>query len=275
VIIKEVIYFTHELDLLEAHMEEHKDFVDLFLIKESPVLFTGPEKPLIFSNNIERFSRFPVEVIVIPPEEYDLDVPRSFSTEDHNYQKYFQSRRANRVKSQTYAWDYIRKDCDYILSMDADEIINSQKAHVLLELLETKEYEYISITLRQCQFWVNSSGKKRSLYRVFRSDRDVDLKGGVAVKGRSRTSTPVIGWHFCNCFLDPKDLQTKAKGITTHYGIGGVDNVPSVEEITESLAAETNPFFNKNKIKAKKECNLDEVPKFMKENPDRFPWAPK
>jgi beta-1,4-mannosyl-glycoprotein beta-1,4-N-acetylglucosaminyltransferase len=50
--------FFNELELLELRLELLDPIVDHFLILESPLMFTGREKPLYFKDNIERFSKY-------------------------------------------------------------------------------------------------------------------------------------------------------------------------------------------------------------------------
>lgn len=277
--INEVIYFSHELDMLEAHMEEHQNFVDKFFIKESPVWWSGVKKPLIFSENRKRFERFNYELIIIPPEEFNLNIPKQFPKEE--FKKWFDVRRSNRHKSRCYQWDKISKGADYVMSMDTDEIIDSRRFHLLLEKMENKENEFICITLKQCQFWVNVPGKKVELYRVFRGDQPYTGN----VKGRKRCKTPTIGWHFTNCFVNGNDIRNKAIGISTHYGYNGVDEIPNAKVLKEVVNRFQNPFrtrWSKGQL-VESELNItpkrswdyknkDWAPKFMRENPHKFPW---
>lgn len=277
--IHEVIYFTHELDLLEAHLEEHQHFVDKFFIKESSVFWTGKKKELIFTQNQERFKRFNIELMVIPDEEFDLSIPPEFPVEE--FKQWFNTRRNNRVISRHYRWDEIAANCDYVMSMDCDEIIDSRRADKLLSVLESKEYEHVAINLQQSQFWVNVPAKKLQLYRVFRSDvpyRDT-------VKGRPRIATSLCGWHFTNCY-DPEGIRTKAMGITTHYGICGVENVPTADEIGTALDHGKDPFSSRwthgelveqasrdlKSVQKRVLAGTDWAPKYIRDNPERFPF---
>jgi hypothetical protein len=279
--LHEVIYFTHELDLLEAHLEEHQHFVDKFFIKESSVFWTGKKKDLVFSANQERFARFNIELIIIPDEEFDLSIPTSFPKEE--FKKWFDVRRNNRIVSRHYKWDTIAEGCDYVLSMDVDEIIDSRRADKLLSVLESKEYEHVGIKIQQSQYWVNVPARKLSLYRVFRSDipyRD-------QVKGHPRTITDTLGWHFTNCY-DAEGIRTKAIGITTHYGICGVDKVPDASDIHDALERGKDPFrtrWTKGQLqefdvvkglyvedRVQSTTDLEWAPKYIRENPERFPF---
>jgi hypothetical protein len=278
--LHEVIYFTHELDLLEAHLEEHQHFVDKFFIKESSVLWSGKKKDLIFSANQERFKRFNIELMIIPEEEFDLSIPVSFPEEEHK--KWFDVRRNNRIASRFYRWADIAEGCDYVLSMDVDEIIDSRRADRLLSVLESKEYEHVAIKIKESEYWVNVPRGSLTLYRVFRSD----IPYRNQVKHRPRTTTEMLGWHFTNCY-DAEGIRTKALGITTHYGICGVDKVPSADEIRISLEQRKAPFktrWVKGKLEqcdaatpemfagTQSATDLEWAPKYIRENPERFPF---
>jgi hypothetical protein len=265
--LNEVIYFTHELDMLETHLEEHQHFVQKFFIKESPVFWTGVPKPLLFTENQERFKRFNAEPMVIPPEEFNLDIPSKIPERELSI--WYDVRRQNRNKSRLYKWDEICRRCDYVLSTDADEVIDSKRAHLLLDLLPSKQWEHIAIQLQQVQFWVNvAGGRKLGLYRVFRSD----VPHRPQVKGHSRTATPLIGWHFCNNFLTGEDFRKKAIGITTHLGYAGVDAVPPAEELWKRMNSNMHPFRDRQ-LDPKAMLGRESLPKFIRENPEKFRWV--
>ncbi len=282
--IHEVIYFTHELDMLEAHLEEHQHFVDKFFIKESACLWSGPSKKLHFDENRDRFSRFNIEPMVIPNSEFDLNIPAQFSKKQ--FKHYHDIRRDNRTKSRTYRWDDIRRGCDWVMSMDCDEIIDSRQKDRFLSGL-TSEYEHVSVPLVQYQYYINMKGHGLNLWRVFRSD----VPHRMNVKGRPRRSIEVrIGGHYTNCYLSGEEIRTKALGILTHYGYSGVSEVPSAEDIELSLKARVNPFCTYwtdgeisgtlggrdtiHLLLGEITPDLDHAPKFMRDNPNLFPVYP-
>ncbi|KAH3760246.1 glycosyltransferase family 17 protein [Pelomyxa schiedti] len=53
--IVDAVVFASELDLLEIRLIELWDVIDLFVILESPVTFTGLQKPLVLEENRARF----------------------------------------------------------------------------------------------------------------------------------------------------------------------------------------------------------------------------
>lgn len=56
--------FFNELDLLEIKCRELAGVVDLHLVVESPLTFTGEPKPLFFAENAARFREFPIKHVV-------------------------------------------------------------------------------------------------------------------------------------------------------------------------------------------------------------------
>jgi hypothetical protein len=277
--INEVIYFSHELDMLEAHLEEHQSFVDKFFIKESPVWWSGGTKELVFDQNRDRYRKYNIEYMLIPASEFDLSIPANFP--ESEFKKWFDVRRSNRQKSRYYRWGDIAKGADFILSMDTDEILDSRRIQPFLDLVAKKEHEHICFAVRQHQFWVNTPGKGVDIWRGFRGD--IPYRG--AVKGHPRHRIGNIGWHFTNCFIDPADLRSKAVGILTHYGYNGVDSIPNPEDLGKALASYTNPFglrWQKGKLASTEKSikpesflpwdNPEWAPKFMREHPELFPW---
>lgn len=59
--------FLNELDLLELKFRELEGVVDLHVVIESPLTFTGIPKPLVFAENAARFARWPVHHVVFDP----------------------------------------------------------------------------------------------------------------------------------------------------------------------------------------------------------------
>eukprot|EP00727_Mastigamoeba_balamuthi_P003104 m51a1_g12791 hypothetical protein (287) ;mRNA; r:1147-3478 len=53
--VVDAVIFSTELDLLEIRLRELWDVVDLFVVIEAPLTFTGLPKPLVLQENIERF----------------------------------------------------------------------------------------------------------------------------------------------------------------------------------------------------------------------------
>src|SRR5689334_8795561 len=56
--------FNCELDLLEYRLRTMAPMVDLFVLLESPVTFSGKPKPLFYEANKARFAGFPIHHVI-------------------------------------------------------------------------------------------------------------------------------------------------------------------------------------------------------------------
>lgn len=70
--IIDVIFFGYELDLLEIRLFELEEVVDEFVIWEGGFNQRGDRKPLLFSQNWERYSRFAHKIIHIVQDDSDI-----------------------------------------------------------------------------------------------------------------------------------------------------------------------------------------------------------
>jgi hypothetical protein len=58
ILIYDFFILNNELDMLEIHLYELYDYVNLFLIAESNLTLSGKSKPFYLKNNWARFSRY-------------------------------------------------------------------------------------------------------------------------------------------------------------------------------------------------------------------------
>ncbi|KAI3868194.1 hypothetical protein MKX03_004104 [Papaver bracteatum] len=59
----DAVIFIHELDLLELRWYQLDPYITKFIILESNTIFTGLQKPLFFTQNLERFEFFEEKII--------------------------------------------------------------------------------------------------------------------------------------------------------------------------------------------------------------------
>lgn len=267
--IAEAISFSHELDLLEAHLEESSKWVDKIYVIESPVMFSGVPKKLYFEENKERFARFNVTHLITPPDTFE-HIPFHYLDDEKDH--WYKVRRNNRNLNRQHNWDIIRKDCDYVYLNDTDEFVAASKSGIVREMIEDKELYHVSIKARKYNYFINVKGSKQEQWRITRSDRP----RFEMLKGTPRKTTPGIpGWHFTNCFKDMRDFRLKALGICCHCGISP-SNVPSLEDMEYRMRNLYEPLLGvplSGGIKAiRPRHNLSFLPKWMAENLDLFPW---
>ena len=259
-----MICVTHELDLLEAHLIEHEAWVEKFFIKTCSVSWNRiPVAPIDWS----RYSRFNIEVIEVP-ENFYTPIPDTYPSVD-TY-KWYRQMQTNRRKSKHYQWDRIAEGCDFILHTDVDEIIRDFPA--VISNLEA--VEYLAIKLSNHSQWVNFITKTFDLYRLTRSD----LPYTENYKGRPRTATETtVGWHLSNCFKAPEDFRKKLLYASALPTFAGVNNVPTIEEIKETIQHGDRVYIQEESGGNGEEETLSSedlswAPKFVQENKGRFLW---
>lgn len=167
--------FFNELDLLEIRLNILDQYVDTFVLCESPLTFSGNEKPLFYGENKERFSKWndKIKHLVCPPIHF------SDPFESAAYQK----------DSLRMDLSEIAHDEDIVYFGDLDEIwkpkeIQNDKVYNLKQL----NYSYY-LNNRSSESWIGTVvGKwgtfKDNTVNYWRANHDNVLEGG--------------GWHFTN-----------------------------------------------------------------------------
>jgi beta-1,4-mannosyl-glycoprotein beta-1,4-N-acetylglucosaminyltransferase len=106
--IYDVFPFFNELDILEIRLNSLEEIVDYFFITEATTTFSGNPKPLILSENLEKFEKFKHKMII----QTVNDIPNLSPFERDWYQR-------NEAKSLLSG---MLADSDFILYGDVDEI---------------------------------------------------------------------------------------------------------------------------------------------------------
>lgn len=133
--------FFNELELLKLRFEELYDVVDHFVIVESPISFTGKDKPLFFHENAHLFDQFKDKIIHIIVDHF----PDLTDNEENNH-----------WYRESYSRDAILwglKDCnddDVIFISDLDEIPRAGAVQEIKYYLEQKNKEKIEDSQLVC-----------------------------------------------------------------------------------------------------------------------------
>jgi beta-1,4-mannosyl-glycoprotein beta-1,4-N-acetylglucosaminyltransferase len=172
--------FFNELDLLEIRLNELRDVVDVFVLTESPVTFTGKPKPLYFEENRERFK--------------DFNIVSALHDDKHKYQMMERERRQKQVNID-YAYLNIFEPGDVIMYGDCDEIPEADVVKEILEqgwksagLVPTLYYYYLNC--RQ----VNAPFNKWAGIRLVRPSERIVYD--VTRKNQNDLLLQDVGWHF-------------------------------------------------------------------------------
>jgi beta-1,4-mannosyl-glycoprotein beta-1,4-N-acetylglucosaminyltransferase len=266
--VVEVINFLHELDLLEAHLDEHQHFIDEIVVVESECTYSGMSKNLYFNENKERFQKYNVKHEILPAELL-TPIPASYPEEDRK--KWFDARRQNREAQQKYIFDKYKNRGDYICLSDCDEIWSRHYWNESIISCMEEGYVWIAPRLRYYAGFLDAPGSLRGHWRIARSDapRHFRLKGYKRGYGKGWS-----GWHFSNCYKQPEDYWMKSVGIAQSCGILGWANVPNPESFAGSMQADQNPLNNQPLVRDKVSDlnNLTHLPEWIQNHLDLFPW---
>lgn len=208
-ILKAEVYdcftFFNELELLQLRFEELYDVVDHFVIVESPISFTGKNKPLYFYENAHQFDRFKDKIIHIVVDHF----PDLTDNEEKNH-----------WHRESYSRDVILngltgcKDDDVIFISDLDEIPSAKAVQEIkyylgqLSTLHKKNKEKIEdsqlvcgLDMRLFMYFMNREnlagwygGSKAAPYWIVRKYTPWGIKLFHHKYAMHKISN--AGWHF-------------------------------------------------------------------------------
>lgn len=257
--ITEVIFILNELDMLEAHLEQHRPWGYRTVIVECPVTVSGMEKPLFYQDNKSRFERFDLEHVVLPTELFPI-------IQGHTDTMYAQFRKNDWAKRQWMQDNFDPKN-DYIWHSDVDEILAEKPAF-------SKGMEYGYFRLPQYMGQVNRRVRlKVDCWRIVHKDiAAVDMGNVKSFKKREKVSSG--GWHFCSCPSSPEEIQLKAQCRPWYFEVEHPDLVPGVEYFEQHWGEAYNfVTFPMKELGQNWIVDPSELPEWMASNLDKFPLA--
>ena len=193
--VTEVIYFLNELDLLEAHLHEHKNFGWQTIIVEAPVTISGIEKPLFYYENKNRYAGYDLEHIVLPKELFPLI---------HGEDQYRQFRKNDWAK-RLWIQENLNPNTPWIFHSDADEILDFSKFEDWGHILDDINLQYICFMLDERIGRIDLHGKTHAAYRLARKELSLEQLGNP--KSVKRIGINSAGWHFHNCRKSAEEAQ--------------------------------------------------------------------
>lgn len=210
--VYDLIIMNSELDFLEIRLDTLYDYVDYFIIVESPKTFQGNQKPLVIQENWDRFRRYHDKMIY-----HELTYPKSF--DPHR------------------AWDYedLQRDATYeqvmrelegkrapvkgdvIMVADVDEIPRPQSLLVLRSCnyprrltLASKFYYYSFQFLHTGPEWQHPQA---TYYEGWRTLKLTKLRNGDGGFPPFRIEEMGVlsnaGWHYSSCFATIEQFLNK------------------------------------------------------------------
>jgi beta-1,4-mannosyl-glycoprotein beta-1,4-N-acetylglucosaminyltransferase len=121
----DAIIFSIELDLLEIRLIELWSYIDVFLILEGNVTFTGLPKPMIFQEHRERFARAKAKIVY-------RDIANLTTGESKEVREGSTNEAATRQVITNLLRDTIHAaDSDLIMESDVEEIPSASNISLL------------------------------------------------------------------------------------------------------------------------------------------------
>jgi beta-1,4-mannosyl-glycoprotein beta-1,4-N-acetylglucosaminyltransferase len=183
----DAITYSGEADLLELRLNILDPYVDLFVIAESAITFSGKQKPLYFKDNAQRFSRFLPKILYAEIKDfYDPQILTYLlpQCEDMNYPH----------KMAFYQKEYLQlafaglKDDDTIYYGDCDEIWTPQEVQE-----EPAKLEQLSYTM-----YLNNRSTEPWKGTAIATYAKVKQYGLNQIRLKAEITHPNGGWHFTN-----------------------------------------------------------------------------
>jgi len=212
-----------ELDMLEVQLSTLYDYVDYFVIVESPVTFTNQPKLLALQDNWNRIDKWSDKVIHHVLENPPIGAPRPWDYED------FQR---NAMFLQTFPkmiGDKEPKKGDVIIVTDVDEIPRPSAVMLLRECVTSRR-----MTLRSQFYYYSFQWRhvgpqwglpKATTFGGFGKGQTIlpaDLRNG---EGGNRLAwwwekdeLWNAGWHCSTCFKTVEEVLTKMSSFS-HVGL--------------------------------------------------------
>jgi len=275
--ITEVVYFGFELELLEAHIAEHRQHVDRLIVAEQQLTSTGYPKPLFARDNRSRFEKYDVELVEVPTDGYQKIVP-----ETNRPGFPFEGRLIHQEKiKKRFMHPIVRSGVDYVLHSDTDEII-TEWDKVKATLDEGKGInDHVGIGLTETSGYVNVKSGHRDVYRFARAVEGFDPSHALKSLPRGFVAGH-CGWHFSMCCSRLEEYYWKWLNRTDDWGSYGdtpptlLAALPKLSWYLSNMGPTTDPmliFAGKHFAVPTPEnvVELSDLPSFIGENINLFP----
>lgn len=243
--IYDLVLMSTELDLLEIRLHTLSDYVDYFVIIESPTTFTGKPKPLHLQDNWNLFKDFHHKIIYRVVED-PIKSPRIWDHED-----YFRNALFTAVFPGLEGTAQEANPGDVLVVSDMDEIIRPG-VMLLLRLCDVPT----RLTLRTQFYYYSFQWRHRgpqwahpdvTIYRGPDTIMPNDLRQGLLESGWApiaamhrwldRATLWNAGWHCSSCFATVAEMHTKMHSFS-HQGWNTAENRDSrtlIERVRHGL----------------------------------------
>ena len=286
------LYYDEDL-ILDARLNILDKYIDKFIICEATFTHSGRKKKLNF--NIEKFSKFKDKIIYIIHDDSSLEI-KKINSEDNEEMRTFKLNYNAHMRENNQRNFIVRglnnsDDNDLILISDVDEIPNLENINLKniknkIILFEQDIFYYkLNRFLPNFTWFGTKACKKKDLitlqwlrsiknnkYSFFRFDVFFSK-----LKYINKFYVKNGGWHFSN-LKDASNIELKLKSYL-HYvdykfeelGKKKIDYlIKNNMTIYDMFADKSSKKYSDDKRKKLEKYDLNKLPKFIKNNIDKF-----
>ena len=268
--VYDLVMVNSELDFLEIRLNTLYDFVDYFIIVESPKTFQGNKKPLIIKESWHKFRRYHDKMIY-----HELTYPATFNPRRAwDYEDLQRDATYEQVMLQLQGQRAPNK-MDVIIVADVDEIPRPQSLLVLRSCnyprrltLASKFYYYSFQFLHTGPEWQHPQATYFEGPRTLKPTNLRNGDGGFALfRGREKGVLSNAGWHCSSCFATMEQFLNKLSSFS--HGWMNAKQYRDAAKIAAAVREGRDVWGRARDRFTKIEKNMD-LPPLVIEEPDRF-----
>lgn len=244
--VVDAFLFYNELEMLDLRFKELYDFVDYFVIVESPYTFTSKPKELFFKENYERYSKYLDKVKHV--------VVQDLTSKDPWVNEYRQREGLHQGISSLGL-----RDDDIIFISDVDEILDVD----FIEKIKNFDFKNQAYHLRQIMYYYNLQCQLKDFWHLAKVCNYYYYKTYNSPSTIRQQRCNILlnaGWHF-SYFGDAEFIKNKINNFS-HQEFNK-DEFTDVEKI-KTRVTNGKDLFDRG----------DEV-KILLVNPDETTYLPK
>lgn len=255
--------FSTEIELLEFRFMELYDSVDYFILVESDKTHTGKPKPLVYSDNKDRFNDFNDKVIYLQVGDFP-----KYDTSTHNGMWGAENMQRNAIM---FGLESVAEIGDKVLVSDCDEIWNKKVLTKHLNqnkwmVFQQKLYYYY-LNCIQNQNWYGTVladyGSFNNVQDLRNFGRNIDFN----IHNRDRVIDNG-GWHYS--FMGGADkIKEKVDNIAESSLI--IDKIGTIDEIKQKMETIQDLWGRTENYAKKSLVDISDGPEKIKEFINKYP----
>ncbi|KAK3694031.1 glycosyltransferase family 17 protein [Podospora appendiculata] len=269
--VYDLMMVNTELDLLEIRMNSSWDVVDYFVLVEGRKTFTGLDKPLHLKANMATLAHYESKIVyheIEEPSNFQAKTPWTREDLHRNSMLTQVFPRLEGKKAPTAG--------DVIVVSDVDEMPRTETLALLRACvfprrltLGSRFYYYSFQNLHRGDEWAHP----QATYYAGRwtiKPNDLRVHDGFFLTRWWQTATlPNASWHCSSCFGTIDELLIKMKSFV-HSGLNA-EQFRDRDRIVDRVRRGKDLWDRPDEEFDRVENNTD-VPRFLREHPERFPY---